>query len=87
MDDPSPPLTSPPAPSASARRVVRVLTLSLLAAMVYGAWAWLANRSHGPDAAARGGLTQALSSAVATALIGTVIEALYALRVDSWGRG
>ncbi len=64
----------------------RVLRLTVVAFVLYGAWAALANRDHGTAVAARAGLVQALSSATTTLVITGGIEGLL-VRLRAWRGG
>lgn len=61
----------------------RVTTLTLLAAVVYGGWAFLVNLMDGVAAASRAGLAQATSSAASTLVITATIEAVFAFTASS----
>ncbi len=63
-----------PAPPAPRRSLARVLTVTALGFSAYACWAAFANRAHGVGAAAKAGVVQGLSSAVATAMVATIIE-------------
>lgn len=66
------------------RSLARVLAVTAAGFTVYAAWAAFANRAHGPGAAARAGLVQGLSSAIATAVVATIIEVVIARLGRSW---
>jgi hypothetical protein len=70
-----------PAPK---RSMVRVFAVTALGFALYSCWAAFANRAHGLGAAARAGAVQGLSSAVATALVATIIELVIARLGRSW---
>ena len=56
--------------------VLRLAVLSALAFLIYGGWAAVANREHGPEAALWAFGVQGSSSAFTTVLMGGVIERL-----------
>lgn len=70
-----------PPPKRSLRRVAAVTAMGFAA---YFAWAAFANRAHGVDAAARAGVVQGLSSAVATGVVAALIELAIARLGRSW---
>lgn len=69
--------------TAAARRTaaLRVLVLTLLAALVYGGWAFAVNLKHGAAPALRAGCLQGMSSATTTLVMSAAVERLHAMRV------
>jgi hypothetical protein len=70
-------MTATAAPRAAA---FRVLALTLLAALVYGGWAFAVNLQHGAAPALRAGCLQGVSSATTTLVMSSAVERLYAAR-------
>jgi hypothetical protein len=67
---------------ARARRasILRVLTLTALAALAFGGWAFAMNLKHGLAIGLRSGGLQGASSATTTLVMSGIVEFLYAKR-------
>ena len=60
--------------------IARALLMALLAAVLYGGWAGIANAGHGAAVALKAAAVQGGSSAFTTLVISSGIEALYLYR-------
>ena len=80
------------APEAATRRppwrraAARVMLVSTGALALYGGWATLVNWPHGADVALRAGATQGAMSFTFTALMSTLMEALFTACRPGWRR-
>lgn len=67
-----------PDTSGRQRALVRVVLMALGAALLYGGWAVAVNWSHGLDATVRAGAAQVAYSVTTTALMSSLMEAVFA---------
>lgn len=65
--------------SAPKRSLARALMMASAAGTAYGAWATIANASHGAAAAARAGMAQCAVSFASTFLMVVILERLFVL--------
>lgn len=68
-----------PSVTAPKKSLVRALMMASAAGTAYGAWAVVANASHGAAAAVRAGLAQCAVSFASTFLMVVILERLFAL--------